>query len=100
MSEANGNSPSEHPEQPPPSERITEPALEEIRAPPPAELVLVLLRKLNNLADQRFEEIEFKRQIVDKLDILEALETRFRVLESRVDSFAAELSRVPKRGEQ
>ena len=56
MSGANGNSPSEHPEQPPPSERITEPELEEIRALPPDQLVLVLLRKLNNLADQRFEK--------------------------------------------
>ena len=75
MSEANGNSPSEHPEQPPPSERITE---------------LVLLRKLNNLADQRFEEIEFKRQI---------LEAKRQIL-ARLDLLEERVSAIPKRGEQ
>lgn len=79
---SNGDHPSEHPSAIP-SERDTQPEIDEFPALPADKQILALLRKLNTLADQRFEEIEFKRQILARLD----------VLEHRV-------ALIPKRGEQ
>jgi hypothetical protein len=62
---SNGDSPSEHPEPAIPSERTTQPELEEIHAMPLEELVRVLANRL-------LEDVEWKRMIAERMSKLEA----------------------------